>query len=343
MPDDMEGGFSMDRAMQAGASTNAYLGRKKAEDVANSLAQQTQVTYDSKTDLATVQLPSWALTKYMSDALKFQEIEGIYNKQIAEKEARIEQMKSHPFINTLSQIAASMAANDPNPYTRGIGQAAQRLNPTVSQLEAEKLGATKELSGIVERERQQDLSLLEHEERLEEMRTTHQERAKEFGLRAKEIEARDRETALHHRELEAEAKARLEETKLRHKELQRDFDLRLRELKQRKSESDTTKIQNTIMRGRTELERIDRDIANLEQKLQAARDKLETGSAFDTDQQKTARLRNFGEAQKKIRTQIAQMEQARQAIEDQIIRLDTKGEGKYKPGDDPAGLGIRLK
>ncbi len=80
------------------------------------------------------------LRQVMGKAQQFDVIQRNYNEMLARNEARQAQMREHPFANTLAQLAASFAANDPNPYTRAIGQAAARLNPTMEQLERERLG-----------------------------------------------------------------------------------------------------------------------------------------------------------------------------------------------------------
>jgi hypothetical protein len=63
-----------------------------------------------------------------------------YDKMIGDIDTKKRRAASgSPWGDVLATIAASMAANDPNPYTRGIGQAAKALNPTQRELDSEKL------------------------------------------------------------------------------------------------------------------------------------------------------------------------------------------------------------
>ncbi len=266
----------MDKAMEAGANTNAYLGRKKMEDVANKIAEQTKITYDSSTDLATVQAPSWVVQKVMGDSLKMQDIEAIYDRQIQEKQARIEQLKAHPFANTLAQIAASMAANDPNPYTRGLGQAASKLNPTRSELEGQQAGLLKERAGLGERDVARDTQLLEHYEREGARVSERQTRHEEFLTRDKEAQARIEETRSRDKATAADREARLEENKRHDKQLEQEARDRLAERKTAKGAVDSSKVANTINKLDSQIRGYDSDIKGLQKEIESAYKDIET-------------------------------------------------------------------
>jgi hypothetical protein len=98
---------------------------------------QTQVETDAE-GFAHVKVPIPYLNEMVSAAGKFRQIEGVYEQQRMQKEAEIAKARAHPWANTLATIAGSLAANDPNPITRGLGEAAIRLNPQPAQLEAER-------------------------------------------------------------------------------------------------------------------------------------------------------------------------------------------------------------
>ncbi len=319
------GGFSLEKAMDAGANTNAHLGRKKMEDVANKIAEQTKVTYDSSTDLATVQAPSWVVQKVMGDSLKMQDIEAIYDRQIAEKQARIDQLGKHPWQNTLAQIAASMAANDPNPYTRGIGQAATRLNPTRDELQGQQAGLLKERAGLGERDLSRDVSLMEHEERLEAMRTGHKEALERFSQQEKDRQERLGIEQRRERESERENKQRDKDREATLKEHQREFNERQQDRKLKKDETSATKVYNTLIKFTAARDRLTKDIAAITDKLQTSREKLETDlSAFGaSEESKQARMREFQKRQKEDILEKTRLETSLQWYEDKIQKLDT--------------------
>jgi hypothetical protein len=119
--------------------------QKDAEDQA-----KINVTTDSQTGMAHLEnVPIPYLNKMVEAAGKFHQIQDVYEKQIMQKTAEIAQARRHPFANTLATIAGSLAHNDPNPITRGLGEAAIRLNPQPAQLEAERNQLLGDEAGIV--------------------------------------------------------------------------------------------------------------------------------------------------------------------------------------------------
>jgi len=87
--------------------------------------------------MATIELPQELAQKYMQSVKAYDQIQSNYQKMLMENQAR--QAAGKPWANALATIAGSLAANDPNPITRGLGQAAQQLNPTRAQLQAQQM------------------------------------------------------------------------------------------------------------------------------------------------------------------------------------------------------------
>ena len=114
--------------------------RAKAAEQAN----QIEPVFNAKTgtwDLGNV--PNDALQAILNNAKQFGQIQQIYQKQIDYNQQQQEGLKAHPFANALSQIAASVGASSKDPLVRGLGDAAQRLNPTLPQLQQQQQGMLK--------------------------------------------------------------------------------------------------------------------------------------------------------------------------------------------------------
>ncbi len=124
----------------AATGTSSYLKNTADNAQAAELLKQVKITASPTTGMATVTAPMVVLQSGLQKMGERDVIQRNYNEMLVRNAARQEEMRKHPFANTLAQLAASFAANDPNPYTRAIGQAAQRLNPPMEQLERERLG-----------------------------------------------------------------------------------------------------------------------------------------------------------------------------------------------------------
>ena len=73
---------------------------------------------------------------------------GFFNQMLQENQQKIEQAKGHPLINALGTIASSLAVADPKMpgVVRGLALAAQRLNPSVQELQHERAGLVESAS-----------------------------------------------------------------------------------------------------------------------------------------------------------------------------------------------------
>lgn len=116
-----------------------YFQYKKDQQVISDAEKNVAIKYDSSKPTTTFEVPT-NLVPYYQQAIKgYGDIQQNYNKMLMVNQARQAQLQAHPWANTLATIAGSLAANDPNPITRGLGQAAQQLNPTQQQLQAQQM------------------------------------------------------------------------------------------------------------------------------------------------------------------------------------------------------------
>jgi hypothetical protein len=212
----------------AARNTSAYLGDLHERAKKEEQAKTTKLEYSSEGDRMKVEGASATIMEHLQKSKAFDQIQKIWEKQQLQKEAQIQNIKSHPFQNVLAEIAASMAKNDPNPYTRGLGEAAQRLNPTVSQLEGERGVALHEQTEVLKTQDSLDMKLaqiLNAEQRIDIMgqlaKSREAEQAEHVNYmrtkgRVDELEAgikrdKEREEERHHKTTEAEADKKLQE------------------------------------------------------------------------------------------------------------------------------------
>jgi hypothetical protein len=112
---------------------------------------------DVHTDFNTLKAISEAATAY-------QGIRAEYDKMLAQNAQQMAAMRQHPFANTLAQIAAGLAQTDTNPLTRGIGVAASRLNPTMDQMQKERMGLLQGQEGALGGEGRLAESVMAHQD-----------------------------------------------------------------------------------------------------------------------------------------------------------------------------------
>lgn len=117
-----------------------HIGESVQQQKQQTAAEKTKFTWNSADNTVTGTMDADYMKTIASDLKAYQGIRAENAKMLAQNQAQIAQMQQHPFANTLAQIAASVAATDRNPITKGIGIAAQRLNPTMQELQGERVG-----------------------------------------------------------------------------------------------------------------------------------------------------------------------------------------------------------
>ena len=120
------------------AATGSYL-QKTAENAKNQQAMdQMESIYNAKTHTWDYKnVPHDAVQAITQNAMQFGHITQIYQQQIERNQQQQEQLRQHPFANALAQIAANVGASSKDPLVRGLGGAAQALNPTMGQLQGQ--------------------------------------------------------------------------------------------------------------------------------------------------------------------------------------------------------------
>lgn len=130
------------------------------------LAQDAQMmkgvkfTVDPINDTAKYEGPAAVVRSLLESKKQVNQYQSLYNDLIAQNLKEQQQMREHPFANTLAELAASFARNDPNPYTRAIGQAATRLNPSMQELQGQEAGLLKSAEGFAARREAIDAGLM---------------------------------------------------------------------------------------------------------------------------------------------------------------------------------------
>lgn len=128
---------------------------------AQKAVSQMKLNYDPINDIFSAdKIPGAVARSLIESRQQVNQYQNLYNDLIAENLQRQQREKDHPFMNTLSELAASFARNDPNPYTRAIGQAATRLNPTLDELQEKEVGLLKSAEGFAARREAIDAGLL---------------------------------------------------------------------------------------------------------------------------------------------------------------------------------------
>lgn len=102
-----------------------------------------------KADLSDV--PLELLNEFAESKRQMAHIQSIYSRNLADQEKQLERAKAHPWANTLAQISGSLAAEDPNKVTRGLGRAALALNPTARQIQGEEEKTLGAMAGLEEK------------------------------------------------------------------------------------------------------------------------------------------------------------------------------------------------
>jgi hypothetical protein len=126
-------------------------------------------------------IPGDVVRSLISSKRQVDQYQQLYNDLIAENLRKQQRIKEHPWQNALAEIAASMARNDPNPYTRGIGQAATRLNPSMDELQQKERGLVKEAETLAVRQESLDTGLLRMMEGMDAKRLTNFNRSIAVG------------------------------------------------------------------------------------------------------------------------------------------------------------------
>src|SRR5450631_1770328 len=120
----------------------AEYGKNTVEN--SSALQETEKKFEMSTDhkagTTTMTLPTEAAQEYMKSYQEMGHIRQIYQQQVQQNQQQQDQMRQHPWQNALAQIAASVGASSKDPLVRGMGDAAQRLNPTMDQLQQRQQG-----------------------------------------------------------------------------------------------------------------------------------------------------------------------------------------------------------
>jgi hypothetical protein len=147
------------------AATGSYL-EKTAANVKNQAdADQVESTYNAKTHTWSLDnVPHDALQTILQNAKQFGHITQIYQQQIERNQQQQEQLRQHPFANALAQIAANVGAASKDPLVRGLGGAAQALNPTMGQLQGQGMELMKGAEGASAGQSRALESMMAHQE-----------------------------------------------------------------------------------------------------------------------------------------------------------------------------------
>jgi hypothetical protein len=152
-----------DNLAAASSATGGYL--KGVKDRAQDAEKVSQVesNFNAKTGTWSLEnVPHEALQTIIRNSQRFGQIQQIYAQQIEQNQRQQDQMRAHPFANAMAQIAASIGASSKDPLVRGLGDAAQRLNPTLAELQNRQAGLAKGMEGAVEGQSRIASGLLTH-------------------------------------------------------------------------------------------------------------------------------------------------------------------------------------
>src|ERR1035441_7495199 len=168
----------------AGAATGSYL-EKTAANVKNQAdADQVESTYNAKTHTWSLDnVPHDALQTILQNAKQFGHITQIYQQQIERNQQQQEQLRQHPFANALAQIAANVGAASKDPLVRGLGGAAQALNPTMGQLQGQGMELMKGAESAAQGQMGIADRLLQHQAMRQSREDTLDQRKAEEGRR----------------------------------------------------------------------------------------------------------------------------------------------------------------
>jgi hypothetical protein len=138
-------------------------GKQQAADAAKQVASA-KFTVNPLDDTVKYEGPAAVVRSLLESKQKVDQYQNLYNDLIAQNLQKQQQMREHPFANTMAELAASFARNDPNPYTRAVGQAATRLNPSMQELQQEEQGLLKNAEGFAMRREVVDAGLMRTQE-----------------------------------------------------------------------------------------------------------------------------------------------------------------------------------
>jgi hypothetical protein len=172
------------------AATGSYL-QKTAENAKNQQAMdQMESIYNAKTHTWDYKnVPHDAVQAITQNAMQFGHITQVYQQQIERNQQQQEQLRQHPFANALAQIAANVAASSKDPLVRGLGGAAQALNPTMGQLQGQGM----ELMQGAEKAGEGQMRILEQMDQHQAM-----QRSREDALAQKTALAKDQTAKTFH-------------------------------------------------------------------------------------------------------------------------------------------------
>jgi hypothetical protein len=123
-----------------------------------------KVTYDSSTGEMSLTGPA-EYGKIITDKMNIADgVQREYQKMLAQNQQQMQAMQQHPWANTLAQIAAGVSSQSKNPIVRGIGIGAERLNPTMEQLQGQRMGLLGESSKLAETSARIDETKLAHQQ-----------------------------------------------------------------------------------------------------------------------------------------------------------------------------------
>lgn len=126
-----------------------HIGESVQQNKQQEAAQKTKFTWDSSTNTVQGTMDADYMKQIASDLNAYKGIRGEYDKMLAQNAMEQAQIKAHPFANTFAQIGAAVAAQSRNPISRGLGVAAERLNPTMDQLQKQRMGLLKGEEGAI--------------------------------------------------------------------------------------------------------------------------------------------------------------------------------------------------
>ena len=146
--------------------TVEHLAGSAEEAQRRSGAEQTEVNYEYKggQSFMTFRMPAEFGQQAINKMNIADGVQREYQKMLAQNQQQLQAIQSHPFANTLAQIAAGVSSQSKNPIVRGIGIGAERLNPTVEQLQGQRMGLLGESAKLAESQARIDATKMQHED-----------------------------------------------------------------------------------------------------------------------------------------------------------------------------------
>ena len=153
--------FNLQGVADAWSQGLDWIDTKKGRAADAQRDSQFKFSTDHVSGMSTLTAPTSVTQRVLGAASNFGEIQKLYEQRIADIEAKREQIKQHPWQNALSQLAASLASQDKNPITRAIGVAAERLNPTLGELDAREALLMRDLQTSIGMESSIDFKIMQ--------------------------------------------------------------------------------------------------------------------------------------------------------------------------------------